>query len=74
MVAVEFVKNNDPYQPDTGICTEIVKGCSENGLIMLNAGIHKNILRILCPLVITQQQLDKGMSILENEIKKAYSK
>jgi 4-aminobutyrate aminotransferase/(S)-3-amino-2-methylpropionate transaminase len=73
MIAVEFVKNNDPYQPDTAICSKIVDGCSENGLIMLNAGIHKNIIRILCPLVITPQQLDNGLTILENEIKKAYS-
>ena len=53
---------------------EIVQGCSENGLIMLSAGTHKNIIRILSPLVITQEQLDKGMTILENEIKKATKK
>lgn len=74
MIAIEFVKNNDPSQPDADLCSEIVKGCSENGLILLSAGTHKNIIRILSPLVITQQQLDKGMSILENEIKKATSK
>ena len=74
MIAIEFVKNSDPGQPDAEICTKIVKGCSENGLIMLSAGTHKNIIRILSPLVITPQQLDKGMSILEKEIKNAISK
>tara|TARA_R110002124_G_scaffold280073_3_gene453124 strand:+ start:7814 stop:9127 length:1314 start_codon:yes stop_codon:yes gene_type:complete len=74
MIAIEFVKNGDPRQPDAEICSNIVKGCSENGLILLSAGTHKNIIRILSPLVITDQQLDKGMSILENEIKKASSK
>lgn len=74
MIAIEFVKNNDPGQPDADICSQIVKGCSENGLILLSAGTHKNIIRILSPLVITHQQLDKGLSILENEIKKATSK
>ncbi|HSM62551.1 MAG TPA: aspartate aminotransferase family protein [Gillisia sp.] len=74
MIAIEFVKNNDPSQPDAEICSEIVKGCSENGLILLSAGTHKNIIRILSPLVITPEHLDKGMSILENEIKKATSK
>jgi 4-aminobutyrate aminotransferase/(S)-3-amino-2-methylpropionate transaminase len=38
---------------------------------MLSAGTHKNIIRILSPLVITEEQLDRGMTILENEIKKA---
>ncbi len=71
MIGIEFVKNGDPTQPDAEICAKIVKGCSENGLIMLSAGTHKNIIRILSPLVITKDQLDKGMTILENEIKKA---
>jgi 4-aminobutyrate aminotransferase/(S)-3-amino-2-methylpropionate transaminase len=74
MIGIEFVKNSDPTQPDAEICSEIVKGCSENGLIMLSAGTHKNIIRILSPLVITQQQLDKGLSIFENEIRKASNK
>ena len=74
MIAIEFVRNNDPSQPDADLCSKIVQGCSENGLIMLSAGTHKNIIRILSPLVITKQQLDKGMTILENEIKKATKK
>ncbi|MGY8915247.1 MAG: aspartate aminotransferase family protein [Flavobacteriales bacterium] len=71
MIGIEFVKNGDPTQPDAEICARIVKGCSDNGLIMLSAGTHKNIIRILSPLVITPQQLDKGMTIFENEIRKA---
>ncbi len=71
MIAIEFVKNNDPRQPDAEACSNVVKGCSANGLIVLSAGTHKNIIRILSPLVITDEQLDKGMTILEIEIKKA---
>ncbi len=74
MIGIEFVKNGDPRQPDAETCAKIVKGCSENGLIILSAGTHKNIIRILSPLVITNEQLDKGMTIMENEIKKATRK
>ncbi|WP_297764752.1 aspartate aminotransferase family protein [uncultured Muriicola sp.] len=74
MIGIEFVKNGDPRQPDAETCAKIVKGCSENGLIILSAGTHKNIIRILSPLVITHEQLDKGMTIMENEIKKATRK
>lgn len=70
MIGFEFVKNNDPRQPDAELCSKIVKGCSDQGLILLSAGTHKNIIRILSPLVITAEQLDKGMTILENVIKK----
>lgn len=74
MIGFEFVKNNDPRQPDAELCMHVVKGCSELGLIILSAGTHKNIIRILSPLVITPEQLDKGMSILETVIKKAINK
>ncbi|WP_224484925.1 aspartate aminotransferase family protein [Robertkochia aurantiaca] len=71
MIGIEFVKNGDPRQPFSALCPRIVKGCAENGLVLLSAGTHKNIIRILSPLVITQDQLEQGLSILETEIKKA---
>lgn len=74
MIGIEFVKNGDPRQPNTEVCDQIIKECAANGLIMLSAGTYKNVLRILSPLVITNEQLDKGLSILENEIKKALNK
>lgn len=70
MMAMEFVKNNDPNQPDGELCGQIVKNCAEEGLIIINAGTNKNIIRVLCPLVITDEQLNKGLDILENVIKK----
>jgi 4-aminobutyrate aminotransferase/(S)-3-amino-2-methylpropionate transaminase len=74
MMAMEFVKNNDPRQPDGELCGQIVKECAEDGLIIINAGTYKNIIRVLCPLVITNEQLNKGLDILENVIKKAIQK
>lgn len=74
MIGIEFSHNNDPQQPNSDICGEIVKGCAANGLIVLSAGTYKNVLRILAPLVITNQQLEKGLSILEIEIKKQLEK
>jgi 4-aminobutyrate aminotransferase/(S)-3-amino-2-methylpropionate transaminase len=73
MIGIEFVKNQDPSQPLMDVCSRIVKGCAENGLIVLSAGTYKNVLRILSPLVITNEQLNTGLNILENEIKKATS-
>jgi 4-aminobutyrate aminotransferase/(S)-3-amino-2-methylpropionate transaminase len=71
MNAIEFIKNGDPRQPNTDLCSKVVKGCSEQGLIVLSAGTFKNVIRILSPLVITDSQLNKGLDILENEIIKA---
>ncbi|REL39016.1 aspartate aminotransferase family protein [Rhodohalobacter sp. SW132] len=70
-LAVEFVKNGDPRQPDGELTGKIVKACAERGLVLLSAGTHKNVLRILSPLVISDEQLDQGLSILEEETLKA---
>lgn len=39
--------------------------CYEKGLIMLVCGIYGNVIRVLTPLVITDEQLEKGLSIME---------
>ena len=44
---------------------EIAKKCSENGLLILTA---KTKLRMLPPLVITKEEIDKGIEILKNII------
>lgn len=44
---------------------EIAKKCSENGLLILTA---KNKLRMLPPLVITKEEIDKGIDILNKII------
>jgi 4-aminobutyrate aminotransferase/(S)-3-amino-2-methylpropionate transaminase len=71
MLAMEFVKNNDPQQPDAELCQQVMEGCGRNGLVIISAGTHKNIIRVLSPLVITDQQLHKGLDILEAQIQSA---
>ncbi len=68
MIGIEFVKGNDPDQPDAALCSEIVKKCADNGLIIISAGMEKNVIRILSPLVITDPQLERGLDILETAI------
>ncbi len=70
MIGIEFVKNNDPGKPNTDLCDKIVKGCAEEGLILISAGTFKNVIRILSPLVITDEQLKQGLDILEDQIRK----
>lgn len=69
MIGIEFIKDNNPEIPHTELCNKIVKGCAQSGLVLLSAGTYKNVIRILCPLVITEEQLNKGLDILEHQIK-----
>jgi 4-aminobutyrate aminotransferase/(S)-3-amino-2-methylpropionate transaminase len=68
MMAFELVKNNDPFQPDAELCKKIIGFCAENGLIVINAGLQGNIIRVLSPLVIEDELLKKGLDILEKAL------
>lgn len=71
MKGIEFVIDGDPRKPDAQLCAKIVAGCAEKGLVLLNAGTFKNVIRILCPLVISNELLNKGLDIIEEEINNA---
>ena len=51
--------------PSAEAAGKLVKFCFGKGLILLSCGIHGNVIRVLMPLVITDEQLKKGLSIIE---------
>lgn len=65
MMAFELVKNNNPFQPDGGTCKKLIAYCAAHGLIMINAGVNGNVIRILSPLVISEELLNRGLEIIE---------
>ena len=69
MMAFELVKNNDPFQPDADTCKKLIAYCASNGLIVINAGVNGNVIRVLSPLVISDTLLNKGLDIIENGLK-----
>ena len=73
MMAMEFVKDNDPHKPDADTCSALMMACAKRDLVVINAGTEKNIIRILCPLVISDELLNKGLDIMEEELEKICS-
>ena len=65
MMAFELIKDNDPNQPDGDLCKKLIGYCADQGLIVINAGIYGNIIRVLSPLVIEEELLNKGLDIIE---------
>lgn len=68
MAAIELVKNNDPHQPDGDLAKQLLAACTAKGLLIINAGVNGNVIRILSPLVISRPQLMKGLNILRSEM------
>jgi 4-aminobutyrate aminotransferase/(S)-3-amino-2-methylpropionate transaminase len=68
MVAIEFVKDRRTKEPAKEFTVDLVKRCVENGVILIYAGTHSNCLRYLVPLVITDEQLDEGLDVIEKQL------
>ncbi|RKO68046.1 4-aminobutyrate--2-oxoglutarate transaminase [Desulfofundulus salinus] len=65
MVAMELVKDRKTKEPAKDETARIIQECYKRGLIIISAGIFSNVVRMLMPLTITDEQLDLGFSILE---------
>ncbi|HXM94543.1 MAG TPA: 4-aminobutyrate--2-oxoglutarate transaminase [Candidatus Dormibacteraeota bacterium] len=65
MCAIELVRNAESREPADTETKEIAHFCYEHGLITITAGTYNNIMRILVPLVITDEQLDDGLAVIE---------
>jgi 4-aminobutyrate aminotransferase/(S)-3-amino-2-methylpropionate transaminase len=65
MLALELVEDRRSKKPAGAAAKALVKYCYDRGLILLACGSHGNIIRVLMPLVITEDQLEKGLGIME---------
>ena len=65
MCALELVRNALTREPADSETKAIAKHCYEHGLITITAGTFNNVIRILVPLVVTDEQLDEGFAVIE---------
>jgi 4-aminobutyrate aminotransferase / (S)-3-amino-2-methylpropionate transaminase / 5-aminovalerate transaminase len=68
MQAVELVKDRKTKEPAPEAAKAIIKRCHDQGLIIITAGIFSNVVRLLMPVNIPADQLNRGLDILENAI------
>jgi 4-aminobutyrate aminotransferase/(S)-3-amino-2-methylpropionate transaminase len=71
MRLIEFVKDRNSKDPDPDITLEIIKDAVSKGLIMIRAGLFSNCLRLLPPVVITDEQIVEALGVLEGAIERA---
>jgi 4-aminobutyrate aminotransferase/(S)-3-amino-2-methylpropionate transaminase len=65
MVGVELVRDQKTKEPASTEVGRILQRAIQRGVIVLRAGIYGNVIRCLAPLVITDEQLDEALDILE---------
>jgi 4-aminobutyrate aminotransferase / (S)-3-amino-2-methylpropionate transaminase / 5-aminovalerate transaminase len=65
MLALELVRDRETKEPAATETKALTKFCYEKGLILLSCGNYGNVIRTLMPLVITDEQLERGLAIME---------
>lgn len=68
MQAIELVKSQEDKTPATDETKKITQYCYEHGLITITAGSYSNVIRVLVPLVATNEQIDEGLDVLESAL------
>ena len=72
MQAIELVRSAETREPAAEETKQITQYCYEHGLITITAGSYSNVVRVLVPLVVTDQQLDEGLDVLESALQMVY--
>jgi 4-aminobutyrate aminotransferase/(S)-3-amino-2-methylpropionate transaminase len=65
MQAIELVKSPETRDPATDETKQVTQYCYEHGLITITAGSYSNVIRVLVPLVVKDQQMDEALDVLE---------
>jgi 4-aminobutyrate aminotransferase len=68
MLALELVEDPDSKRPAPDLARATVAGALERGLILLTCGLYGNVVRILVPLVVSDEELARGLEILEESL------
>ena len=68
MMALELVADRKTKEPAAEKAKKLVEICHARGLILLACGNFGNVIRTLMPLVITDEQLERGLSILHDAL------
>jgi 4-aminobutyrate aminotransferase/(S)-3-amino-2-methylpropionate transaminase len=68
MLALELVRDPETKDPAPELASRVAEECARRGVLILKAGVHSNCLRVLCPLVIADAELDEALGAWEEAL------
>jgi 4-aminobutyrate aminotransferase/(S)-3-amino-2-methylpropionate transaminase len=67
-LAMEFVESSETKEPAAGLAAQVRERALQSGLILLQAGVHSNCIRVLVSLVATDEQVDEALDVLSSAV------
>ena len=68
MLAIELVRDPATKKPAPELAGRITEEAARKGVLLLKAGVSGNCIRVLCPLVITDSELEEGLGAWEEAL------
>ncbi|WP_143314936.1 aspartate aminotransferase family protein [Clostridium sp. HBUAS56017] len=68
MLAIEIV--DEDGNPNTDFTKKIILSSLEKGLLLLSCGCYKNVVRFIAPTTVSEEEIDKAITILDNVLEK----
>jgi 4-aminobutyrate aminotransferase len=68
MTALELVDNRSSREPAPALALAVLREAHGRGLALLRAGLYDNVIRLLMPLTISDDELTAGLDILEQSL------
>ena len=68
MLALEYVRDPVTKEPAPELAARVAEEAAQRGLLLLKAGTYSNCNRVLCPLVITDSELDEALGVWEDAL------
>ena len=68
MLVIELVQSSESKAPAPELAEAVVEEALQRGLILLKAGVFGNCIRVLCPLTISDPELDEGLAAWEDAL------
>jgi 4-aminobutyrate aminotransferase / (S)-3-amino-2-methylpropionate transaminase / 5-aminovalerate transaminase len=68
MLAIELVRDPETKEPAPELASRIAEEAAKRGLLLLKAGVRSNCIRVLCPLVIGDPEVDEALQAWDDAL------
>ena len=72
MTGIELVRDRHSKEPAPEAMRQVVTRCRDDGVLVLHGGAHQNMIRLLPPLTIEEDELSRALSTLEHAVLEAH--
>jgi 4-aminobutyrate aminotransferase len=68
LVALELIVPGTDKEPYPAAVQRLLEECLQRGLLLYSAGVYNHVIRIFPPLIVTQEQVDEALAILDDSL------